>query len=69
MSPAAAASSAEQSLGTDVSSMLARARALAGGQLVTATDEPQSTLTTRGATRPVSRPAHPCLRRDGLLPP
>lgn len=46
-------------LGTDVSSMLARASALAGGHRATfdALDEPQATLTSRGARRPVSRPA------------
>lgn len=58
-SPAAAAGAAAQSPGTDVSSMLARASALAGGHRATfdALDEPQATLTSRGARRPVSRPA------------
>ena len=64
-SPAAAAGAAAQSPGTDVSSMLARARALAGGHRATfdALDEPQATLTSRGARRPVSR--GPGARREG----
>jgi hypothetical protein len=64
-SPAAAGGAAAQSPGTDVSSMLAHARALAGGHRATfdALDEPQATLTSRGARRPVSR--GPSARREG----